>query len=366
VVLEVPAAVGAGIYGQLCDMWDVPLEIVGPSGEDKGQGGKYLILPPDFKGDAPAGYFPVRMQTWGGFWLLRTIPNSTSESDVANAIALIKKIRVYPLAQAANPPEQRFIDAAGKLWDGYPRMDESFYAVLAKMVNEETVLPRDLAMMNILRSLGIEKGTVFKPDAVTNAIFKDAIKEAHATINDMQRAAVSPYWQGTRWSLPDTTSLKTEFSFQNANMLDYDSRALANFFAWAPPKKADPSAPTIYILAYDDGSGAPLAGGKTYRLRVPANVPAKQYWSTTVYDYDTACFIREAPVISLDSYNQKTRKNPDGSVDIYFAPERPAGQENNWVTTAKGGQWFVIFRLYGPDKAFFDKTWKLPDIERTN
>jgi hypothetical protein len=135
----------------------------------------------------------------------------------------------------------------------------------------------------------------------------------------MQRAAVSPYWEGTRWSLPDTSSLKTEFSFQDANMLDYDSRALNNFFAWAPPKKADPNAPTIYILAYDDSTGAPLAGGKTYRLRVPVNVPARQYWSATVYDYETACFIREAPVISLDSYNQKIKKSPDGSVDIYFA-----------------------------------------------
>jgi hypothetical protein len=163
--------------------------------------------------------------------------------------------------------------------------------------------------------------------------------------------------------LPDTTSLKTEFTFLDAAMLDYDSRAVANFFAWAPPKNADPNSPTIYILDYDDAAGAPLAGGKTYRLHVPANVPAKQYWSATVYDYETACFIREAPVISLDSYNQKTMRNSDASVDIYFAPQAPAGRKDNWVATAEGGHWFVIFRLYGPDKPFFDKSWKLPDIE---
>jgi hypothetical protein len=363
-VLEVPAAVGAGIYGQVCDMWDVPLEIVGPGGEDKGKGGKYLILPPDFGGDAPTGYFPVRMQTYGGFWLMRTIPSSTSESDVANAIALLKKTRIYPLSKADNPPEQRFIDAAGKLWDGYPRMDGRFYAVLAKMVNEEPIIPRDLAMMNILRSIGIEKDKTFKPDAATTAILDAAAKAAHATINDMQRALVSPYWDATHWTLPDATSLKTEFSFQDVTMLDYDSRAVANFFAWAPPKNADPNAPTIYILAYDDSTGTPLAGGKTYRLRVPSNVPAKQYWSITAYDYETACFIREAPVISLDSYNQKTKKDSDGSIGIYCAPQAPAGQKENWVTTAQGGNWFVIFRLYGPDKPFFDKSWKLPDIEK--
>jgi hypothetical protein len=363
-VLEVPAAVGAGIYGQVCDMWDVPLEIVGPGGQDKDDGGKYLILPPDFNGDVRTGYFPVRMQTYGGFSLLRTIPNSVSGPDVANATALLKKIRIYPLSKADNPPEQRFVDAAGRLWDGYPRMDESFYAILAKMVNEEPIIARDLAMMNILRSIGIEKGKTFRPDSATTAILDAAAKEAHATINDMQRALVSPYWDGTHWTLPDTTSLKTEFSFQDATMLDYDSRAVANFFAWAPPKNAEQSAPTIYILAYDDSTGTPLAGGKTYRLRVPANVPAKQYWSVTAYDYETACFIREAPVISLDSYNQKTKKNGDGFVDIYFAPQAPADQKDNWVTTAPGGQWFVIFRLYGPDKPFFDKSWKLPDIEK--
>jgi hypothetical protein len=342
----------------------VPLEIVGPGGEDKGKGGKYLILPPDFGGDAPTGYFPVRMQTYGGFWLMRTIPSSTSESDVANAIALLKKTRIYPLSKADNPPEQRFIDAAGKLWDGYPRMDGRFYAVLAKMVNEEPIIPRDLAMMNILRSIGIEKDKTFKPDAATTAILDAAAKAAHATINDMQRALVSPYWDATHWTLPDATSLKTEFSFQDVTMLDYDSRAVANFFAWAPPKNADPNAPTIYILAYDDSTGTPLAGGKTYRLRVPSNVPAKQYWSITAYDYETACFIREAPVISLDSYNQKTKKDSDGSIGIYCAPQAPAGQKENWVTTAQGGNWFVIFRLYGPDKPFFDKSWKLPDIEK--
>src|SRR5262249_33641640 len=103
------------------------------------------------------------------------------------------------------------------------------------------------------------------------------------------------------------------------DMLDYDSRGMGGFMFWAPPKKADASAPTIYIATRKDHAGQPLRGGKTYRLRVPAHVPARQYWSVTVYDWDTAGFIREAAVVSLDSYNEKTGKNSDGSVDIYFA-----------------------------------------------
>src|SRR5262249_38201108 len=150
---------------------------------------------------------------------------------------------------------------------------------------------------------------------------------------------------------------------QTPELLDVDYRGMLGFFAWGPPKKSDSSAPTIYVSTVKDGEGAALLGGRKYRLRVPPNVPAKQYWSVTVYDWDTAGFIREAPVISLDSYNDKTIKNSDGSVDIYFSPEAPVGQENNWVTTATDGEWFVILRLYGPEKAFFEKEWVLPDIE---
>jgi len=363
IVLEVPPVVGAGLYGQLCDMWDVPLTIVGPGGDDKGEGGKYLLLPPDCGDAIPDGYIPVRQQTYGGFWLMRAIPKSGSDEDNAAAIALLKKIRMYPLSKADAPPEQRFIDASGKLWDGIPRMDETFYAMLAKMVNEEPVLPRDLAMMNMLRSIGIEKGKQFAPDATTNAALENAIAEAKAFFQDLQISALKPYWEGAHWALPDLSGVKTEFSYQSTDMLDVDYRGMGGFFFWAPPKKSDASAPTIYVNAVADADGKPLSGDRTYRLRVPANVPAKQYWSATVYDWDAAGFIREAPVVSLDSFNEQAIGNADGSLDIYFSPTAPAGQDNNWIATAKGKNWFVIFRLYGPDKAFFEKTWKLPDIE---
>ncbi|MEN2490338.1 DUF1254 domain-containing protein [Flavobacterium sp. B11] len=364
VVLEVPPAAEAGIYGQLCDMWDVPIVIVGGGGEDKGRGGKYLIVPPDYTGKIPEGYFPVRQNTYGGFWLLRTIAKSNSQTDQDAANALIKKIRLYPFSKANNPPQQNFIDASGKLWEGYPKMDETFYTSLAKMVNEEAIIPRDLAMMNILRTIGIEKGKEFKPTEENLTVFKSAIKEVHEYINILQKETLIPYfWENTHWSIPVSANFKNEFSFQDSNLLDYDARAVANFFVWAPPKKADKSAPTIYVLSYNDKSGAPLSGGKTYHLRVPPNVPARQYWSITAYDYENGCFIREAPVVSLDSFNTKTKKNKDGSVDIYFSPNAPKGFENNWVTTGKEGKWFVFFRLYAPDPSFFGKKWRMADIE---
>jgi hypothetical protein len=92
-------------------------------------------------------------------------------------------------------------------------------------------------------------------------------------------------------------------------------------------------------------------------------VPARQSWALTVYDLDTAAFIREAPTVGIDSY-QATEKNPDGSVDVHFGPHAPGGKARNWIFTAPGKRWFTFFRFYGPEKPVLDKSWALPDIER--
>lgn len=366
IVVEVPASIGAGIYGQLCDMWDVPLAIVGSGGNDKGNGGKYLILPPNYTEKIPNGYFPVKSETFGGFWLMRTIPKSNSFSDQQIAIDLIKKIRVYPLLSKKNK-EQRYIDISGKLWNGIPEMDESFYKILAEMVNEEPVLSRDLAMMNMLKTLGIEKDKTYRADLISNDVLNSAILEAKAYFQDQVDQQLIPFWREKKWALPDATGMKTEFSYVTPGvLLDYDNRGMLGFYGWAPPMKADKNAPTIYLQTLRDKDGNFLSGDKVYKLNVPPNVPAKQYWSVTVYDLETAGFILNAKVISLDSFNPKTKKNSDGSIDIYFSGEPPKNMENNWVSTSKGGLWFPMFRLYGPEQAFFEKKWEMSDIEKVN
>ena len=67
--------------------------------------------------------------------------------------------------------------------------------------------------------------------------------------------------------------------------------------------------------------------------------------------------------MSRSSQNPDLQKNADGSVDVYFGPKAPAGKQTNWIPTNPGGKFEVLFRLYGPEKPLFDKTWKLPDIE---
>jgi hypothetical protein len=343
----------------------VPLVDVGPKGEDKGKGGKYLILPPGFQGDVPAGYIPVRSATFNGYALFRAIPQTQSDADVAKAIALVKKQRLYPLAKAASPPEQKFIDMTGKLLDGIVRYDETFYDRLARMVNEEPVQPRDLVAMAQIRSLGIVKGKEFKPDSTTKATLRSAVQEAHAGFIRSFLDGTEPWWPGTQWGRSKTLAFttKTRFSFQTPEILDIDARAPIYFLAFAPPAKLGEA--TFYLMAFKDAAGKELEGSNTYRLRIPANVPAQQFWAVTVYDLKTAGFIREAPRVNLDSYDQKVKKNADGSVDVYFGPKAPDGQESNWISTAPGKGWFAMFRFYGPEKPLFEKTWKLTDIEPT-
>ena len=361
VVLDVPPVVGAGLFGSILDAWQVPLVDVGPAGEDQGKGGKYLLLPPDFKGDVPDGYIPIRLVTINGYSLLRAIPTTTSEADVAKAIALAKQLRLYPLAQAASPPEQRFIDMADKLIDGVVRFDETFYDALARMVEEEPVLTRDLVAMGQLRSLGIEKGKPFKPADAAMPALRQGAEEAHRGFMEGVRGG-QPWWPGTKWKLPESIGAKTGFTFQDANALHVDERGLIFFLAFAAPKKL--GAATFYLVGANDGAGEPLQGDQVYRLRVPADVPARQYWAVTVYDLDTACLIRDLSRPGLDSFDRDMRRNADGSVDIYFGPKAPAGQEANWIPTAPGKPWFSLFRFYGPEKPVFDKTWRMTDIER--
>jgi hypothetical protein len=363
VVIEIPPAVGAGLFGNLNDAWQAPEADVGPAGEDSGKGGKYVVLPPGFDGPVPAGFLPVRMKTYNGYSFLRAIPQSTAAADVAKALALVKQVRVYPLARVASPPPQRFIDLSGKLFRGIASFDESFYSSLARMVEEEPVQERDLAVMGQIRSLGIEKGKPFKPDRGMKKIFRKAVIEARDGFIETTRS-LPAFWPGRRWVVP---AMRVDgeiapHTFATATHLASDERGQLFFLGCAPAKKA--GAATMYLAASKDAKGGNLDGRTSYRLRVPANVPARQFWAVTVYDLETAGFVWKAPVVELNSYDQKMRRNADGTVDVYFGPKAPIAAKDNWIFTARGKPWFAIFRLYGPEKALFDKSWKLPDIQR--
>jgi hypothetical protein len=199
VVVELPPAVsGASFYGTIEDAWYVPLVDIG----FEGKGGKYLVLPPDYKGDVPPEYIAVRPKTYNTMTLLRSILASLSERDVQAGNDLVQQVKVYPLSKAANPPAQRLLDMTEVMFNGLVKYDASFYTSLARMLNEETVQSRDLQMMGMLLPLGIEKGKEFKPDAATVALLKAAAAEALTWLMEKAATDTTPWWPGSQWVVP--------------------------------------------------------------------------------------------------------------------------------------------------------------------
>ena len=164
-VLEIPPADEGSITGSVDDCWQTALEDVGPAGVDKGKGGKYLILPPGYKDKTPDGYIVLPSGNYQGYALLRSILKSGSDADVAKAVAYGKRIKLYPLLQAANPPATKFVDAIDVVFDATIPYDLRFFESLDRIVQREPWLERDKAMIDQLKSIGIEKGKLFKPDA---------------------------------------------------------------------------------------------------------------------------------------------------------------------------------------------------------
>ena len=362
-VLEIPPADGGVINGTVMDAWQVPLEDVGPAGVDKGKGGKYLILPPGHAAAVPDGYIALPSPNYQGYALLRSILQSGSDADVAKAVVYAKRIKLYPLSQAANPPTTTFVDAIDVVYDSTIPYDLRFFQSLDRVVQMEPWLPRDKVMIDMLKSIGLEKGKPFDPDTQTQDVLNSAAREARALLEIRYEGMFRPYFDISRWALPAMPDyLKASSnSFSDPNAYPVDSRGLAFTFAFFTPKHLGQG--QSYLMTLKDSEGQNLDGGKSYRLAVPPNAPVSQYWSATVYDRATHGLIRNMTRSGRGSQSPGLQNNADGSVDIYFGPNAPAGKEANWVPTHPSGQFEVLFRLYGPEKAFADKSWKLPDIE---
>jgi len=220
-------------------------------------------------------------------------------------------------------------------------------------------------MIDSLKTIGIEKGKPFQPDAKTRTILEDAAREAHALIAaKYERGFDSAFFDGTRWGLPvpPETIHGMSNGFADPNEYDFDGRALMYHMAYFSPKVFGGG--QFYLMNVADHAGHALEGNTTYRLTVPPDAPAEQYWSATAYDRETHALIRGMSRPSLASNDTAVQKNADGSTDIYFAPKAPTGKESNWVPTDPQRKFEIMFRVYGPKKELFDKTWKLPDAEK--
>jgi hypothetical protein len=363
VVLEIPPAErGAVIVGSIDDAWQSALADVGPAGADKGEGGKYLIAPPGYSGKAPAGYIVLPSDTYQGFVILRSNFKSRSDADIAAAVEYGKKVKIYPLG--AQPDSTVYVDVYDKLFDATIPYDWRFFEALHRFVQVEPWLTRDKIMIDLLQSLGIEKGKPFAPDRKSKAIFNAAAREARLEI-DRQYAAlfVPPFNKGTHWAVPASMDVVEGMAngFADPNSYPVSRRATSYAMGYFSAKHL--GAGQYYLMSFSDRAGKQLDGAKTYRLTVPPDAPVAQYWSATAYDRETHALIRGRSRSSRASNGADLQKNADGSVDVYFGPKAPAGKDANHVPTDPKREFEVLFRFYGPGKPLFEKTWVLPDLE---
>lgn len=362
VVLEIPAAEeGAVIVGSIDGAWQDALEDVGPAGVDKGMGGKYLITPPGYAGSPPPGYIVLPSDTYQGFVILRSNFKSRTDADIASAVEYGKRVKIYRLGASADSTV--YVDMYDKPFDATIPYDWRFFESLHRFVQIEPWLTRDKVMIDLLKSIGIEKGKPFKPEESTKAILTEAAREARSYIEQKYESAFEPpFFPGTHWAVPvpkeALDGLATGFAAPDSYAID--GRASMYSMAYFSAKHLGTG--QFYVMAIKDRSGAALDGRKTYKLIVPPHAPVSQYWSATAYDRETHALIRGAARASRASNSSDVKANDDGSVTLYFGPRAPAGRESNWVPT-NGRNFEVLFRLYGPQQALFEKTWKLPDFE---
>jgi hypothetical protein len=366
-VIEMPKAL---IAGMIMDAWQRSLTDMGAVGPDRGQGAKFLIVGPGQQApevptwtfSTPDGYYIIHSPTHVVFYGGRLL-----DPDREKAIREVGPLlRTYPWSQHENPPRPEPMAQAGTGWMQTQPRGIAYWEVLAQALVDEPVEERDRFFMAMLKPLGIEKGKPFKPDARQRKILTEAaeVGELMAKANTYTKRFAKPYWPGTHWK--DAVVIGT--TQREADHEQLDERASWYYEATVISEAMRSRVPGFgqrYMGTYQDKDGHWLVGGKSYRLHVPANPPATQFWSVTIYDEkNRLMLVNKAKRPDVSSRDTSLVKNADGSVDVYVGPSAPKGFEHNWVQTKPGEGWFALFRFYGPTEKMFDRSWVLGDFEK--
>ncbi len=351
------------VLGVVDDFWFRYVADLGNAGPDKGKGGKFLFLPPGYKGEVPQGYFTFRSPTFGNLLIWRGfVENHSTAPAVQN---FQQHARIYPLGQN-RPAEIQLIKLSGKAMNTVHANTAKFYQEVDTIVQEEPAESQDPELLGQLAAIGIRKGKPFDPDERMRKILADSAAVGNATaraISFRSRNQNAYFYPGRAWFNPFAGG---SYLFLSDGARDLDGRTA--FFYVATVVTPAMAAKMVgvgsqYAGAALDGDKNYLDGGKNYKLTLPPNVPAKNFWSVVVYDPQTRSELQTDQRFPSLSSQKDVVKNSDGSYDVYFGPKAPVGKESNWVQTVPGKGWFMILRLYGPLEAWFDKSWQPGDIQ---
>jgi hypothetical protein len=279
-------------------------------------------------------------------------------------------LKIYPLASADNPPETEFINGSTLAYNTIHANTYEFYEELNTVIQREPISMLDPELRGLIASIGIQKGKPFAPDARMKELLTDAVAVGNATARAIYFQLREPgayYYENSYWKTAfiggDYQWLKDEGA--GGRYLD----ARTYFFYIATVNTPAMALKMVgkgsqYALCDKDNNGNFLDGSKTYKLNIPANVPANDFWSVVIYDPQTRSELQTGqPFPGKNNQRNNLDINADGSVDLYFAAEAPVGKENNWIQTVSGKAWFAGLRLYGPLEPWFDKTWQPGEIE---
>lgn len=382
VVFEAPP----NLQGILLDFWQRPIPVdggkyfgdVGLPGPDAGKGGKFLVLPPGYDGEVPDGYYVYRSGTNNLFIFLRSFYDDPN--DLSPAVQLLEQAKVYPLnlPEAERKP-MKFPNASGVPANMLPRYTLKAFEQLKWLVDNEGKNLADPDGMGLLANIGLVQGVPFEPDKQMQSLLDAAATAAYKmsrAIGQAESVAGNSYlvWPDRHWTNPANNaaqpgaekSLDLNWVNKKHGFTDIEQRVwfFTDYYSWSPGMVSQtPGRGAAYYVGFNDADGRPLSGDASYKVTLPPDVPAKLFWSLTLYEAENASglAIEHKRFPSLGS-RDKPKKNANGTTDLYIGPQAPEGQEANWLPTAPGRGFFAILRLYGPEQAAINYSWKPGDF----
>jgi hypothetical protein len=392
--------------GTINDMWFGWIIDVGFPGPDRGEGGRYLLLPPGYDGPVPeGGFYVARSKTNRVLYGLRAF---LTDNDPKPTAELIKKtLKLYPYTPGGlgtsiatamegkirlevNPPipATKFVEASGKSFNTIPRSDAAFFDMINANVQQEPADSYDRELAGQMAAIGIVKGKPFNPDARMRKILTDAAAAGNAAgrvLNWRPRESLDwAYYPGSSWSsmlwqggytfeTPPPMITKEGFfkPLPTTGARTLDSKT-AFYYAYTLDSPGMimrlPRVGSQYLMGFLDAEKKDLDGGKTYKVTLPKGIPAAAFWSFTLYDNQSRSMLdtpQRYPRAGSQSYpSPAAEANADGSTTVYFGPTQPAGvKPGNWIQTMPGKGWWTILRLYSPLEPFFTKEWRVSEVE---